>query len=135
MPFVKGKKIPGQGRPKLPANINTAMGEAKLEVLASIAKFGMMPRSRFNEYLKTDQPTMWERVTAGCFVHAGNGSLNHINALWDRVIGPVPKPIQALDADGKPKDTHVSLFQSMDADQLTQFVVNLRAKAEACKAW
>jgi hypothetical protein len=126
MAFKKGESGNPKGRAKLPYNINAAKGSASIEVLSSIYKFGMMPRSKFNEYLKSDEPTMWERVTAGCFMKATQGSLNHIEALWSRVIGPAPK---VLAVDGLQMN-NVQLNQPQDTESLTHILIKLKQAAE-----
>lgn len=122
--WVKGQSGNPGGAPKKPDNLNSAMGSAKFEVLQSIVKFGMMPRSRFNEYLKTDEPSMWERVTAGCFVRATAGSLNHIEALWSRIIGPAPKVLQV---DGMQLN---QVQSATDPEMLTHIMIKLKEAAE-----
>jgi hypothetical protein len=124
MSFKKGEVTNPKGRIKLPDNINAAKGSATIEVLSSMYKFGMMPRSKFNEYLKSDKPTMWERVTAGCFVRASAGSLNHIEALWSRVIGPAPKVLQV---DGMQLN---QVQSSADPEMLTHIMIKLKEAAE-----
>lgn len=95
MTFEKGNKTGKRGRPKGGSLRAAAEVEYSRSVLrASILKLITMPADKVASYLQSPACTAGEAMVAAIILQAiKRGDPLRAEALWRRVIGPVPKEV------------------------------------------
>lgn len=125
--IAKGFSLNPSGLTKEVAELKKLTALTKFETLKVFHELSSLPLTKVLEISNDQNEKTVSVIVARIYAKAANGSLPHAMALLDRLIGPVPKNIQALDENGKPKDTQISMLQQIDSKALTQFVVNVQA--------
>ena len=126
--ILPGHALNPGGLPKEVAEIRRLTNLTKVKTIKTICEIASLPIDQLSIKMSDPKTPAIEVLVARLYSKAIAGSLPHANAILDRIIGPVPKNIQALDENGKPKDTQISMLQQIDSKALTQFVVNVQAQ-------
>ena len=135
---AKGHFLPGYtpnpgGMPKEALQLKHLCENSRHKMLIAIFQTGSYSVEKIREILKDPKASAIEVVCATLYSKAMTGSLPHLQEIFNRTIGPVPKLLQPLDGDGKPATVESLQFTEFNADQLTHFVVQLKKKVEECR--
>lgn len=103
----------------------------KAQTIKTFHEYARLKLPQLTEVLASKETTAMQAVIARTYSKAIAGSLPHAQALWDRVIGTVPKTLVTQDEDGKPQP----IAMNLNADKLLQVMVKLNELPddEPCK--
>lgn len=135
---AKGHFLPGYtpnpgGLAKEVIKLRDICEGSKQKMLLAIFQTGQHSVEKIREILKDPKASAIEVVCATLYSKAMTGSLPHLQEIFNRTIGPVPKLLQPLDENGKPASVESMQFTEFNADQLTHFVVQLKKRVEECR--
>lgn len=89
-----------------------------------------MSKEEVRSRMSDPELSMIEKAICSCFIRAGAGSVKHLNALLDRIIGPVPKHVKIEEGgnDAAPE------LPGANAEVITNALKKIQAEREIIEA-
>lgn len=126
--FKKGQSgnPSGVSKDKLPIVVLERHSKSRFKNM--LHNFAGMTLGQLKEVLNDQNRTNMELVVARLYSKCILGSPTHMNILFDRLLGPLPRNVD-ITSDGE-KTPIAAIINNIDPDKLTDFVSSYRKRIE-----